>query len=238
MDFLQTRDDRPLSDYERLCIFQLKSLMTKDDTYTFIKLPHFETLEETVNHADRCRYDWLSSHPDGVYVDVDCFLKIRYMPAEKGKPFFPLDSTGLMDVFLIYCNNCTAFFKNNFNEKLRDDYIQKNVPLEFQKSFYGWPIELIRKIKGWSTIPEGVYEHRYQTMNELYKRRGAMVTTTAKKSIEQAQLDIHAAVFSSMRDIAEICKLCQTQAQRITELEATITTLQSLKITEIKKEGK
>lgn len=171
MDYLQIHDNRPLSVWEYKCILQLNNLLTTEDSFTFIRLPYFDNIIKTVNESDKIRYEWLLHHPNGIYIDTDCFLQESFNPTEKGKIFFPYrKNEKSLDVFYIIVNNDVEFIQNNFNQDARKKYI-KSFPLNEQERFYGWPIELTRKMTGYGIIPDNCYKHTSQTMQLEHRRR-------------------------------------------------------------------
>lgn len=175
MDFLQIRDDRPLSEWKQKCVARLHEIMVPVDTYTLLDLPHYETLTEVVNAADAMRVEWLINHKDGVWVDDDCFLKERWEPAERGIVYLPHNETpgenDAPDIFLIYVNHDPDWIRRNMSAKARAKWIEKNVMEEYRKSFYGFPLEMTRRWLGFGYIPGDKYIHTYQTMNAEIDRR-------------------------------------------------------------------
>ncbi len=172
MKVLQIHDSRQLTPFETVCVERLRSLLNpKTDTYQFIQIPLFDTKTETINYADRVRFDWLSQNPDGVYVDTDCFLNfpLSAFTIEPGKPCFAQAPEGHVDVFFIICNGCPEFFTEHFAKEKRDAYVE-NIPNN--GLFYGWPVELMPKLSDVNIIPNTAYVHGRLTMNsEIYNRR-------------------------------------------------------------------
>lgn len=170
MDYLQIRDRRPLSAFKKRCIARLISLLTKDDTYTVLTIPYFENIIRTVDWSDRVRFLWLSEHPNGVYVDDDCYLKEKFVPNRNGECHFALNSVEAHpDIFLIYVNGNTDYIRTHFeySRKLRLLQIVK-ADLE---TFYGWPVQYMRDMRNYSIIPPNVYEHGCETMQKIFKKR-------------------------------------------------------------------
>lgn len=175
-NFLQIHDDRPFTDWEKKCISQLKSIMDKDDTYMMFPIPHFDNLTDTVNYSDKIRFELLSINKNGVYVDTDCFLKYRFIPQKHNIPLFSRNSNNkygvdILDVFLIYVNNNTEFIKRNFSQSARSLWIENNVAEKLRKEFYGWPLDLCKKMSGYELIPDSVYIHKYQSIQSESLRR-------------------------------------------------------------------
>lgn len=180
-DFLQVHDDRPFTKWEVKCISQLQNIIPPGATYTMLDIPHFDNLTDTVNYSDRVRFEWLSAHPSGVYVDTDCFLKKMFIPPVSDIPFLARnanagDGVDIPDVFLIYVNGATKWIEENFNINKRNVYLINNIIPEKRGEFYGWPLALCKEMREYEFIPENVYFHNYQTMQTELRKRGSQLT--------------------------------------------------------------
>lgn len=173
-DFLQIRDNRPLSQWKTKCIARLQELMLPIDTYTLIDLPYYEELTDTVNASDTIRMKWLSEHLHGVWVDDDCYLEERWVPPQDNIVCLPRNGVNenSPDYFLIYVNNNPGWIRKNLSIKKRDEWVSANVSVENRKSFYGYPLTLLQKLTGFQCIPENIYIHGYETLHTEEERRG------------------------------------------------------------------
>jgi hypothetical protein len=176
MDFLQIHDGRPYTLWEYKSILRLKSLLTAQDTYTFLSIPTFSNIIDTTVESDVVRFRWLSEHPNGVYMDTDCYLNKPYTSPANGLPCFPLapmNPRTFVDIFLIYCNGATeAFAKEHFTLEGRKKYIRERVEPKIQHLYYGWPGELTRKCMERNIISDEYFQHGYATMSSELQRRG------------------------------------------------------------------
>lgn len=229
-DFLQIHDDRPLTKWEIECIAQLKNLLLEIDcripvsaTYTMLNIPHFENIVDTVNYSDRARFEWLSAHPSGVYVDTDCFLKEVFIPSVNNIPFLARnaragDGVNVPDIFLIYVNGATNWIQENFNIVNRDAYLINNVVPEKRGDFYGWPLTLCKEMRGYEFIPESVYIHNYQTMNaELIKRR-SQVTRHVNDIVNEHLVAMDSTRQADKQMILQLRDTVNLQADKIEKL--------------------
>jgi len=189
-DYLMLHDSRPLTDWEAKCKSQILLISNNShSTFTMEEIPYFENIVETIAYADQYRFDWLSVHPDGVYVDSDCFLETRFFPSVKGVPYFAKNyAEESIDIFLIYCNGCPDFFEQTFNAQVKQDWISKNIPISFHDQFYSWPLPLLKEIKEVGIIPSYVYKHKYQTTQAETKRRVEMEGTRTVNDIVNEEL--------------------------------------------------
>lgn len=159
MDFLQIRDRTPLTVFELKCIDQLKSLMTKEDTYTFLYINTKPTVVEACTESDRVRIEWLSEHENGVYVDTDCFLKSRWVPPNDGKCYLPLFDDTFPVLFIVFTNGNTNYLKKNFDWSIRQRFLDKEVDPSLHKYFYGWPHEILNSLENYGIVPNDTYYH-------------------------------------------------------------------------------
>ena len=173
VDYLQIHDVRPVSQVEQFCMARVQALMGKDDTYTLIQIPYYENIVETVNASDRVRFDWLALHPDGCYIDTDCYinLPVNLSTIENGLPLFPQFQGKHLDIFWIYVNGNCKYFRDNFKPKVREDYLKKFVKEKDRHLFYGWPVELTKKLPEVNIIPPQAYNHTTNTMAKEIRRR-------------------------------------------------------------------
>lgn len=214
MDFLQIHDSRPMTEWEHGCINNLKNtIMTKEDTYTFIDIPTFDTLQETVNYSDQMRFDWLKTHKNGVYLDTDCLLTKRFVPEKYGVPYFP--NPGWLDIFLIYCNGATWFFKKKFDKKIRDKYLIDNYKPEHIKEYYGWPQPYMNLLKGYKVIPENVYLHVKQTQLEINKN----TVITEEQKLEQLRVELYNLVLTNKNNADELYVKVLMHSEEINRLK-------------------
>lgn len=226
-DFLQVHDDRPYTEWEQQCHEQLHRVINPVyDTYRLITIPHFDTLTETANYSDAVRGEWLAAHPDGVYVDTDCWLDYRFTPEARGIVHLPRnanlsDGEG-PDIFLIYVNGDTEWIKRNFSQRVRDRWLDKYCDADKRESFYGFPLQVTRAWTGFKYLPDNLYKHNYQTMRAEIARRRVEMSTKERhvNDVTSEQLDTFDAAVAQMKTFARSLRdIINQQANRITELE-------------------
>lgn len=196
-DFLQIHDSQPLTDWERECIAQLKSIMAPVDSYTMMEMPRQETDTDTVNYSDILRMRWLAEHPDGVYIDTDCFPEYRVIPKSRGRILLPRNAhagdMGSPDIFYIIVNGDTDWLKRNFTPEIRHKWITENVRKDLRRAFYGFPLQLTLNWQEFDFIPAEAYQHKYQTMRREYAKRRIVMENQAPKTLNEKDL---ASIFS------------------------------------------
>jgi len=237
MDFLQARDDRPLSEWKQTCIKQLRSILLPEDTYELIDIPHFDNLTETVNESDRLRAKWLAKHPNGVWVDDDCFLNVRWQPETRGIVHLPINEsagqTDGPDIFLIYVNGDTDWIKRNMSDRARQSWIDRFVTPEFKKEFYGFPLEMTRTWSGYSFIPKSVYIHGYETITKELQRRKIMPEQQNQQQqnrhindiVNEKMVALDGSISEAKSFINTLRIVINEQADKIAELENKIVSM-------------
>lgn len=210
-DWLQTRDSKPLTDQEKLCQEYFNKYIYRPDlgdTYTLLKIPDFDNIYDTLNEADKIRFEWLAEHPDAAYFDFDCVPVRRFNPPEKNKVYLPLNPYYLkqgkqvLDIFLIYVNGDTEWIKTHLNQEIKDTYLLENKH-KVKDNFYGFPFELMDKYSGYEIIPDEYYEHGNLTMHTLQKEESM---NNQKQSLPTlAQID--ESVINTQQNINNISQL-------------------------------
>lgn len=159
MDILQIRNrSMKLSSRDRQCIRRLKSLMEHNDTYRMHVIQD-GSIDSMLDESDRYRFRWLASHPDGLYVDIDCFVKSIPIGVS-GKAWFP-NKEDRVDIFFIKVNGDTGFINREFNRKPKK-----------KGKFYGWPAQELKRIyskRKYNVIPSNFYDHAFTTLTRLTK---------------------------------------------------------------------
>ena len=158
MDYLQMRDSAPLTEWDKKCIKRLKSLLTSSDSYTWIDIPDFDNVLDTLRWSDRRRMEWLSHKPQGIYIDTDCYIQKLFKPPTDQRCYFALNPKGgFIDVYYIFVNGNIKFIRDNF------------LPVYKKRDKYGWPskklIDITKKDIG--IIPLRYYQHKFLTTNKF-----------------------------------------------------------------------
>lgn len=237
-DFLQVKDSKPRNAFEQRCYKQLKNIMTDEDTYTLIKIPDYDDIYKTVAESDKVRFEWLAEHENGVYLDLDLFLKERFIPPQNGKPCLPINqfwvSQGqkILDIYLIYTNGNTDWIKRNLNQKNKEEYLKQNRH-RIKNKFYSYPSELMRKLTGYNVIPKNVYQHQNKTMKKLIEEENMAEQKTNISEIvniiQRNTTSINQNVFTLESVVTELAVRNKQLETKIKELETKKKTLNKKK---------
>jgi len=232
-DFLQVHDAEPLNAWEQQCIYRLKNLMVLGDTYTMLAIPVLPTRTETVNYSDRVRAEWLATHPNGFYVDTDCYMEQRFAPKMPNRVCLPISSNPYdldsPDIFMVVVNGDADWIKRNLAPEVREQWIQQHVQPSAQKMFYGIPLALRREWKEFQVIPSEIYQHKFVTMrreHEARAKKGVAVVSNAGRHINDVVnekiVTFDKAAVELKTFLEALRDMFNKQCDRVAELEKTV----------------
>ena len=162
MDYLQIiSKNKVLNEWEEKCVNRLSSLIVHPrDTYTVLWVDHNDNKLELLRQCDNMRMKWLACHPEGCYIDLDCYIEELFIPPCDGKCYLPRYGDRI-DIFYIFTNGNIKFIRENFKP-----YKKKNT--------YGWPQNQLKKILSdnkCGIIPEECYTHTFTSLQDQMERR-------------------------------------------------------------------
>ena len=162
-------------------------------------------------------------------------LTVRWQPETRGIVHLPINEsagqTDGPDIFLIYVNGDPQWIKRNMSDKVRRNWIDRNVLPEFKKDFYGFPLEMTRNWTGYNTIPKSIYIHGYETITSELKRRGLKMTQAQNQQQPQRHINdvvneklasLDAAFSDTKSFISTLKTVINEQADVIRELNGVI----------------